>query len=95
MIALIIGLLLGALVAVPLIPLLRVTDVAVGRAAAGVAMIAVVAFAFRFWVTFRDVEGAAAADLAGALAQVLTGVWPVYAVALVIAALGTFVRARA
>lgn len=95
MIALVVGILLGAALATPLIPLLRVADVPAGRAAAGIAVIAVAVFAIQFWLTVDEREELPFKGAAGLITQVTLNVWPVYAVAALVAVLGTLRTGRA
>lgn len=95
MIALVVGILLGAALATPLIPLLRVSDMPAGRAAAGIAVIAVAVFAIQFWLRLRDADHWPFGDVLGLATQVTLNVWPVYAVAALVAVLGTFGTRRA
>jgi len=94
MLALIVGVLLGAALATPLVPLLRVTDVTVGRAAAGIGVIAVAVFAVQFWAVMDGREGFPLKGVSALAAQVVVSVWPIYAVAALVAVLGTLGRQR-
>ena len=95
MIALVVGILLGAALATPLIPLLRVTDFAIGRAAAGIAVIGAAVFAIRFWVEMDEREGIPLKGMAELISQLVLVVWPIYAIAALVAVLGTLGGRRA
>lgn len=94
MIALVAGVLLGSAFATPLVPLLRVTDMAAGRAAAGIAVIAVAVYAHEFWLRLDEADDVPFKAITATLTQVLVAIWPLYAVALIVAALGTLVPPR-
>jgi hypothetical protein len=88
------GLIIGAALVTPVLPLLRVTDPAFGRAAVGIAMIGVALFAIQFWVhsdTF-DADSFKGFALMATETAVRTG--PAFLVSAVIAAVGVTHRRR-
>jgi len=94
MIALVVGVLLGAALATPLIPLLRVTELPVGRAAAGIAVIGAAVFAIQFWLIVDEADDLPFKGIANAAAQVALNVWPIYGVAALVAVIGLLAGAR-
>lgn len=88
MLWLLFGLACGVALSLPLIPLLRVTEPVLGRAAAGIALIGVALFAIRFWTVAGEADEVPGRELAMLFYDTTLNVGPAFVVAAVIAALG-------
>src|SRR5690349_20208022 len=95
MVWLVIGLLVGALLSAPILPLLRVTDRDFGRAAAGVTAVAVLMLAVRMHLELTDHDDVAARSVLASAFNSLLVVKGVFGFAVAVAVVGVFVRRRA
>jgi hypothetical protein len=95
MIWFVIGLVVGALLSVPVIPLLRTTDPVFGRAAAGLTAVAVLMFAVRVYLELVDHDDVPFEAFVAAAFNSLLAVKGFFAFAAVVAIVGIFNWRRA
>ena len=94
MVWLLVGVAVGCVLALPMLPLLPVTEPAFARAAAGIAMIGVVLFAIRFWTLLDGAEEHPVRGVALFAYETAGDVGAAFAVAVLVAALGVTSRRR-
>jgi hypothetical protein len=95
MIWFVIGLVVGAVISVPVIPLLRAADPVFGRAAAGVVAVAVLLFAVRLYLELADHDDVPFEGVVAAAFNSLLAVKSIFGFAAVVAMVGVFVWRRA
>ncbi len=88
------GLVIGALLSVPVIPLLRATDPVFGRAAAGLTLVAVLMFAIRLYLELVDHDDVPFENVVAAAFNALLAVKGVFGFAVAVAVAGVFVWRR-
>jgi hypothetical protein len=95
MIWFVVGLLGGALLSAPIVPLLRVTDRDFGRAAAALTAVAVLMFAVRMHLELVDHEDVPGENILASAFNSLLVAKGVFGFAVAVAIAGIFIRPRA